>query len=214
MATSDLYFYPVTPSVVGLFSTTKRGAGTVIDTNFVEEFLSYNWSFDGDGRLQTKLRNKNTRVHEIVLGYKTNRYLVIDHKNGLPFDNRLVNLQVTSQAFNLLKMSKKTLLPLGVTHQGASFQSTLRLKNVQIAFGAKDPEYLANLVYSAYTLSGLATPAMFHESYPRKYKLLTEFASIKHETKFNALVTGLTEHVKGFPPIKPINFRTNYLQIP
>lgn len=65
----------------------------LIDKEVIEE---YNWQIDSHGYVVTKINNKNTYMHNLLIG----EYLV-DHKNNNRVDNRRCNLRkCTSQENN------------------------------------------------------------------------------------------------------------------
>jgi hypothetical protein len=105
---------------------TKSGAiyTNIINLDKVDLLKQYNWCPDNDdGRFQTRKDGQMVRIHEFVYGVKTNNNYVINHIDGDPSNNKLSNLELCTNWFNLAIQKKSSGLPIGInyTNGGSSY---------------------------------------------------------------------------------------------
>lgn len=76
--------------VFGIGYTTKNEE-FYFDLEDYDSIKIYCWSFDGKGYLRTGKNNKSIYMSKLILGYPDN--IIIDHINGITYDNRKNNLR-------------------------------------------------------------------------------------------------------------------------
>lgn len=133
--------------IKGLGRFVKNGHGF----RFVEEKI-LKPSKRRDGYLYSILRRKNVAIHQLVaiafLGHERCKFeTVVDHKNNIKTDNRLLNLQLVSNRFNSTKdITNKTGF-IGVTKQKTTFKATIRDNGEHIYLGSFKTAELAHEAY-------------------------------------------------------------------
>jgi hypothetical protein len=108
--------------------------------------------------LSKNKKRKTFKVHQLIamafLNHVPDKYkMVIDHVNSIPTDNRIENLRVVSNRFNLSKDRKnKTSKYTGVyKHSGSEkWISQAVIGKKRIYLGIFDNEYDAHIAYTDY----------------------------------------------------------------
>jgi hypothetical protein len=162
-----------------------------IDLNQITNLKQYNFSL-GDGRFQTGLNGKMVKIHEIVLGVKTNQNYVINHIDGDHSNNRRSNLELVTNWFNTALMKKTSGLPIGIKYDHGSYatQICMPTKNgKKINFGSKSIDYLQNLHYQFATKSGLVSPVRYLKEVPNWLPDQSILFKPDHQIKLDELIT-------------------------
>jgi hypothetical protein len=172
--------------------TDKHGISTtaLFDVEDTEVVSSHNW-YITNGRLATKTKNGKQRIHEIITRTCTDDNLCINHIDNNPLNNKKSNLELVTNQFNSALQSKKSNLPVGVSHQGNSFELKLRDGSSQVSFCSKDTQYLRSIHHHVYTRSLIVTRlryAQIDPSFvPLSYTVLLARLTPAHLIKFEFL---------------------------
>jgi hypothetical protein len=140
-----------------------------IDLDMVHILSQYNFCIGNAGRFGTTINGKTVKIHELILGIKSNANYVINHIDGDYTNNRRSNLELVTQWFNTALRKKTSGLPIGVKYDHGSYQTEIRMPRVNgknIGFGAKSVDYLQNLHYQFSTKSGLVTSDRYLKEVP------------------------------------------------
>ena len=76
----------------------KRGGIALVSEEDYEWLSKYNWHMDKEGYIRSMINNKNTRMHRYIMNATENN--VVDHINEIKYDNRRINLRVTTDLKN------------------------------------------------------------------------------------------------------------------
>jgi hypothetical protein len=95
------------PEYEGLYQVSNLGRVKRITTNKILKLYKRGFSYLGASLSKNGIR-KTMYIHQLVsmafLGHKSNKWeLVVDHINNNPTDNRLENLQIVTQRFNVYR---------------------------------------------------------------------------------------------------------------
>lgn len=85
--------------------TSKNEEIIVSDENYMD-LVKYKWHINNRGYVYGKVNNKLISMHKHVLN-NNNPNLVVDHINGIKYDNRIENLRVVSKSTNNHNILKK-----------------------------------------------------------------------------------------------------------
>lgn len=88
-----------------LFEGKNIGRFALIDTADYTRVSNLRWYMDTRGYVCGVSRGQSIRMHQLVMGIKPN--LVIDHINGVKWDNRRSNLRHTTQSKNVMSALRK-----------------------------------------------------------------------------------------------------------
>jgi len=75
----------------------------IIDQEDAEKCRGYKWCGSKQSHATYVVNSHGTRLTNFILGVITNYKIVIDHKDGDPFNNRKDNLQIISIQYNNIK---------------------------------------------------------------------------------------------------------------
>lgn len=110
-------------------------------------------STDKHGYINIGIDNKEYKAHRLAWLYVTSEWpkTGIDHRNGVPSDNRFINLREAPQAINAQNERKarhtnKTGL-LGVSKSGKKFKAQIMLAGKQHNLGRYETPEVAHAVY-------------------------------------------------------------------
>lgn len=78
--------------------TTNQGVDFLFDVSSLDKVKKYSWCLSRTGYLVANINYKVTKLHRYILDAPPD--LVVDHINGDPKDNRLINLRLCSSSEN------------------------------------------------------------------------------------------------------------------
>jgi hypothetical protein len=177
-----------------------------IDLDMVHILKRHNFCADNDGRFGTKINGKRVKIHEIVLGVKTNDNYVINHIDGDHTNNKRSNLELVTQWFNTALRKKHSGLPIGIKYDHGSYLTQIcmpRLNGKQINFGSKFVDYLQNIHYQFATKSGLVSPDRYLKEVPNWLPNNMIQFTPKHQIKLDQLITAHIDNQSRWE--QPIN---------
>ena len=144
---------------------------TILFSDFITEHFSYDSATGlitntktgkvysknrNDGYILIRVVNKHTGEATMVRAHRLAWYLyygvepsVIDHKNGIRDDNRIANLQNTTQAANTQNNKPRSSYPCAYKH-GTNYMSRVRQDNKDVCLGQYSTQYDAHLVATYY----------------------------------------------------------------
>jgi len=83
--------------------TTNQGVDFMFDVEFLDKVKKYSWCLSATGYLVANVNYKVTKLHRYILDAPPD--LVVDHINGNPKDNRVINLRLCSNLENTKNVS-------------------------------------------------------------------------------------------------------------
>lgn len=117
-------------SSVELF--TPSGFRFIVDNDDLHSILRYRWTNDKDGYITTRFRVGekwyNMKLHRIIMSAKQGE--IIDHINGIPWDNRSENLRISNKSlngYNRHKTSGKSGIPGVVINNNGTYTAKIKL---------------------------------------------------------------------------------------
>lgn len=79
----------------------SKGMVSLVDDEDFEVLSGFNWFVTSWGYAVRNADGKQIRMHRQIMGVNDNRWLIVDHINMNPLDNRRANLRLCTQAQNL-----------------------------------------------------------------------------------------------------------------
>jgi hypothetical protein len=171
-----------------------------IDLDKVDLLKLYNFNPNNTGRFLTYKNGQTVKIHELIVGLKTNNNWVINHIDGDPSNNKLSNLEVVTQWFNIALMKKSSGLPIGIkcaNGGSSSYKTQIRMPRVngeRISFGSQSINYLQNIHYQFGIKSGLVLPERYLKETPNWLPDHTIQFSPKHQIKLDQLIEAHLEN--------------------
>lgn len=108
---------------------TKKGIKIKVSNSNFNKLKSFSWWLSNSGYAQTKIGNKHTYLHRLIMGAKSGQF--VDHINGNKLDNRCENLRFCTKSQNGMNRGKQK----NNTHEykGMTFHKTKKKWLVRVA---------------------------------------------------------------------------------
>jgi hypothetical protein len=96
---------------IGYTDTNQKFYYDISDAQIIEQ---YNWYFDKDGYVVTRINGKGIKLHKLLMNTSNK----VDHKNRLKYDNRRNNLRIATNSQNGMNIDIRKDNTSGVTGVG------------------------------------------------------------------------------------------------
>jgi hypothetical protein len=147
------------------------------DTSEVASVVGHHF-YINNGYAATKICGVKTCLHELVFGIDTDKNSVINHIDGNILNNRLNNLELTTNALNVLARSCNNGFPAGIQFHAASNSLLLHFRlpgKGRAHFHSSNQTGLLNLATLIYPAAALATEAEFSRLHDRQGHMIVPF---------------------------------------
>ena len=108
----------------------KKGT-TKIDLDKVDTVLKHKWFFSAGCYVSSSISGKRILLHRFLVDTKEH----IDHVNGDPSDNRMVNLRTATQSQNMMNKKIKEGVVRGVRYISNRYQARIKANNKRYYLG-------------------------------------------------------------------------------
>jgi hypothetical protein len=199
-----IYYYDSSADTIfSIFNSLSDDLLAVCSKAKYQLVSSYNWLLTSDDILITLIDDKWATLSEVLLGHQLTDEWLAFYFDGDATNLTDDNLTVVPHVVSVLQ--RTTSLPLGVAcHARNIFVVDYELNGEWVQFINSDTNYLADVVYTAFTRAGVVEPDFFHQlsvqpSHP--YSLLENLPG-EDSLRLEDLIQVLADELSTLPSLE------------
>ena len=141
--------------------TTHKNIKILVDFGDFDRISNHKWHRTQSGHFYTSIKSQSVFIHNFILNRKPNQFLVVDHINQDPSDNRKINLRIVSKSINALNkgsfrgVSKFKGVAKG---RGNNYRAYITYNKKRISLETYETELDAARAYNVFALKYIKTP--------------------------------------------------------